>query len=116
MREKTKKLLFTTLMTMIFGLVLAQDFYDINTINTIEITFEESNWENILKKANPEGKIFLHTFIIYKDIFNRYHDTYYVFKIYIDWEIPKLMRSNPMCDFYDYSDKEINQIFLNRIR
>jgi len=50
-----KRLLFTTLMTMIFGLVLAQDFYDINTINTIEITFEESNWENILNNYYAAG-------------------------------------------------------------
>ncbi len=32
-----------------------QDFYDINTINTIEITFEESNWDYILDQLYAAG-------------------------------------------------------------
>ncbi len=33
----------------------AQDFYDINTINTIEITFTESNWDQILDNLYAAG-------------------------------------------------------------
>ncbi|MEE4260095.1 MAG: CotH kinase family protein [Bacteroidales bacterium] len=43
-------LFFVTL----FGLN-AQGFYDINTINTIEITFEESNWDAILDQLYEDG-------------------------------------------------------------
>jgi len=37
----------------------AQDFYDINTIQTIEITFAESNWDQLLdaEKAGDDGYI-----------------------------------------------------------
>jgi len=38
-------LLFTTLSTK------AQDFYDLNTIQTIEITFAQSNWDQLLDIA-----------------------------------------------------------------
>ncbi len=44
---------------ILFGLsswaAIAQDFYDINTINTIEITFEESNWDQILDQYAQAG-------------------------------------------------------------
>ena len=33
----------------------SQDFYDINTINTIEITFAESNWDYLLDQLYAEG-------------------------------------------------------------
>ena len=33
----------------------SQDFYDINTINTIEITFAESNWDYLLDQLYGEG-------------------------------------------------------------
>ena len=33
----------------------SQDFYDINTINTIEITFSESNWDYLLDQLVAEG-------------------------------------------------------------
>ena len=32
-----------------------QSFYDINTINTIELTFEESNWDYLLDQLAAEG-------------------------------------------------------------
>ena len=51
-----KKIILTTLMTMIFGLVMAQDFYDINTINTIELTFEETNWDQLLDNLYAAGE------------------------------------------------------------
>jgi len=44
---KTHQLLFI----QVFGTLnsaFSQSFYDINTINTIEITFEESNWDYLL--------------------------------------------------------------------
>lgn len=34
----------------------AQDFYDINTINTIEITFHESNWDFLLDSLVANGQ------------------------------------------------------------
>lgn len=37
-------LLFSVVLTPLFG----QEFYDLNTIQTIEITFEESNWDALL--------------------------------------------------------------------
>jgi len=33
------------------GFLQAQDFYDINTLESIEITFEESNWDQLLDEA-----------------------------------------------------------------
>ena len=33
----------------------SQSFYDINTINTIEITFQESNWDQILDQYYADG-------------------------------------------------------------
>ena len=39
----------------IFSLVSGQSFYDINTINTIEVTFEESNWDQILDQYAQSG-------------------------------------------------------------
>ncbi len=46
-----KQLSLITLLTFVVLFltdVLGEDFYDINTINTIEITFENSNWNYIL--------------------------------------------------------------------
>ena len=34
----------------------SQDFYDIDTINTIELTFQESNWDYLLDQLYAEGK------------------------------------------------------------
>ena len=42
-------------MTMTICLISAQDFYDINTINTIELTFEETNWDEILDNLYAAG-------------------------------------------------------------
>jgi len=42
------------------ALANGQSFYDINTINTIEITFEESNWDYLLDQlvtAGEEGRL-----------------------------------------------------------
>ena len=35
--------------------LMSQSFYDINTINTIEITFQESNWDQILDQYYADG-------------------------------------------------------------
>ncbi len=37
------------------SVMLGQGFYDINTINTIEITFEESNWDYLLDQLYANG-------------------------------------------------------------
>ena len=56
-----KKLHF--FLILIFGItssIFGQSFYDINTINTIEITFEESNWDYLLDQlvsAGDEGRL-----------------------------------------------------------
>ena len=45
------KYLLTTLFALIFINAQSQDFYDLNTIQTIEITFAESNWDQLLDNA-----------------------------------------------------------------
>lgn len=46
----------TIIFLLIFSAnVFSQDFYDINTINTIEITFTESNWDYLLDNLVSEG-------------------------------------------------------------
>lgn len=45
---------FTTFIFITLSL-FGQGFYDINTINTIEITFEESNWDQILDQYAQAG-------------------------------------------------------------
>ncbi len=49
--------IFTLMSLLVFvNLVMAQDFYDIETINTIELEFKESNWDQILDDFMSEGK------------------------------------------------------------
>lgn len=51
-----KKIIYTSLMVLGFvSLLKGQDFYDINTINTIEITFAESNWDYLLDNLESQG-------------------------------------------------------------
>ena len=50
-----KKLILCTLVMMIFGLISAQDLYDINTITVVEITFAESNWDQLLDNLYAAG-------------------------------------------------------------
>ncbi len=51
------KLFFTTwIICGILTLTNGQSFYDINTINTIEITFEESNWDYLLDQLVSAGQ------------------------------------------------------------
>ena len=47
------KYLVFTLFLFLGSLVQAQDFYDLNTIQTIKITFAESNWDALLDAAEP---------------------------------------------------------------
>ncbi len=50
------KVITTILAIVVFSsIIYAQDFYDINTINSVEITFEESNWEEILEEYYEAG-------------------------------------------------------------
>ncbi|MDO9576920.1 MAG: CotH kinase family protein [Candidatus Cloacimonadales bacterium] len=46
---------FRIIIATLAGGLLAQDFYDINTINTIEITFEQANWDQILDNLYAAG-------------------------------------------------------------
>ena len=46
------KLLLVLLFSSIFS-TNAQTFYDLNTIQTIEITFAQSNWDALLDAAEP---------------------------------------------------------------
>lgn len=56
--------LFTKLTTAISFLfcvtsLQAQDFYELTDIQTIEITFEQSNWDQLLDNAYPSGEYIL---------------------------------------------------------
>jgi len=64
MFAKNKKSLLMKNITLLLLTILAlqlpaQDFYDLNTIQTIEITFAESNWDQLLdnEKAGDENYI-----------------------------------------------------------
>ncbi|NQT65467.1 MAG: CotH kinase family protein, partial [FCB group bacterium] len=50
-----KKVIFIIITSMFCSLVFAQDLYDIETINTIYLTFEESNWDEILDNLYAAG-------------------------------------------------------------
>ena len=45
------KYLFFTLFTLVTSLVTAQDFYDLSKVQTIEVTFAESNWDQLMDNA-----------------------------------------------------------------
>lgn len=45
------KYLLNLILTFVPFLTFAQDFYDVNTIQTIEITFTESNWDQLMDDA-----------------------------------------------------------------
>ncbi|NCA87211.1 MAG: hypothetical protein EOM83_16900 [Clostridia bacterium] len=47
--------LFLILLLGLTGSTFSQGFYDINTINTIEITFEQSNWDYLLDQLVSAG-------------------------------------------------------------
>ena len=50
------KKFYTLILLIIFiGIIHSQVFYDINTINTIEIFFSEENWDEILDQLVIEG-------------------------------------------------------------
>ena len=48
-------LLAATMLLLLSAAVPGQDFYDVNTINTIEITFAQSNWDRILDSLYAAG-------------------------------------------------------------
>ncbi len=45
------KYLITSLFLLLGTITRAQDFYDMNTIQTIEVTFSQSNWDQLLDNA-----------------------------------------------------------------
>ncbi|KAA3615811.1 MAG: T9SS C-terminal target domain-containing protein [Calditrichaeota bacterium] len=53
--RKINTLAILSFLALLTVKVFSQDFYDINTINTIEITFEESNWDYLLDQLVSEG-------------------------------------------------------------
>ena len=62
-----KKLLLAALFLTTFSqITMAQNFYDINTVNTIEIEFEQSNWDFLLDSLaiNTDKERLLGTVII----------------------------------------------------
>ncbi len=63
---------FTFLFLLIVLNINAQDFYDINTIQTIEITFAESNWDALLdaEKAGDENYIMAQSISINGEVFD----------------------------------------------
>ena len=50
------KIFITTLFSLILTIGFSQDFYDMNTIQSIKITFAQSNWDQILDNAYPSGE------------------------------------------------------------
>ncbi|MEZ5196263.1 MAG: CotH kinase family protein [Bacteroidales bacterium] len=55
-----KLIVFLSVIIGLSAISTSQDFYDINTINTIEITFQESNWDYLLDQlvsAGQEGRL-----------------------------------------------------------
>ncbi len=65
---------FITLLTFILigNVSFAQDFYDLNTIQTIEITFAQSNWDQLLdaEKAGNEDYILAESVTINGETFD----------------------------------------------
>ena len=51
-----KKYMILGIFLSIIAPLYSQSFYDINTINTIEITFEESNWDALLDQLVNNGE------------------------------------------------------------
>lgn len=66
------KFLITTLFVLMFTMTQAQDFYDLNTIQTIEITFVESNWDALLdaQKNGDEEYIMAQTVTLNGEVFD----------------------------------------------
>ena len=54
-----KKLLLPLLLLCLNTTARAQDLYDLTTIQTIDITFAESNWDQLLDSAYPGGDYIL---------------------------------------------------------
>ena len=53
---KKNHLLYFLLTLFFASKIIGQDFYNINTINTIELTFEQSNWDYLLDSLVAEGE------------------------------------------------------------
>ncbi|HMG17048.1 MAG TPA: CotH kinase family protein, partial [Saprospiraceae bacterium] len=52
------KLFFTLCLVSFLNLIYAQSFYDINTVQKIEIHFDQTNWDYILDTATAGGENF----------------------------------------------------------
>jgi len=66
------KKILTLLLLGICSLVHAQDFYDLNTIQTIEITFAQNNWDQLLDSeySSTGGYIMAQTVSINGEVFD----------------------------------------------
>jgi len=66
------KNLFLTILCFCSWNLSAQDFYDLETIQTIEITFSQSNWDQILDaaKASTEDYTLATTVTINGEVFD----------------------------------------------
>lgn len=60
------------ILALISTSLIAQDFYDINTIQTLEITFAESNWDQLLdaEKAGDENYVMAQSIEINGEVFD----------------------------------------------
>jgi hypothetical protein len=67
-----QKIYFLTYLAFMLTVVNAQDFYDLYTIQTIEITFAESNWDALLdaEKAGDDGYIMAQSVSINGEVYN----------------------------------------------
>lgn len=50
-----KRILFLLISLSVYQAAIAQDFYDLMTIQEIHITFDESNWDQIMKANKDAG-------------------------------------------------------------
>jgi hypothetical protein len=66
------KHIFLSIFTIITLTSYAQEFYDLNTIQTIEITFAQSNWDQLLdaEKAGDENYIMAQSVTINGEVFD----------------------------------------------
>lgn len=68
--------------------------------------------QNIGNKISDD-KTYLHIMIIYRDAFGNYHDTYSIYKIFIDTKTYRSHYYPPIYDFHDYTENEIKKIYKN---
>ena len=50
-----KRRIVSSILLALCTIIFAQDLYDVNTVTTVELTFEESNWDYLLDQLYAEG-------------------------------------------------------------